>query len=76
MINAGNLPNKNRSYESGNRGLHRSISAYGIVGKLKILLTSLHLDKLSYKSENQIPPKRTIAAAIFSLAQSTGLLKY
>ena len=33
MINAGNLPNKNRPYESANRGLHRSISAYGIVGE-------------------------------------------
>ena len=35
MINAGNMPNKNRPYEATNRGLHRSISAYGIVGKLK-----------------------------------------
>lgn len=34
MINAGNMPNKNKAYESMNRGLHRSISAYGIVGKL------------------------------------------
>ncbi|KAL9969462.1 hypothetical protein ACROYT_G021682 [Oculina patagonica] len=37
MINAGNLPNKNRPYESTNRGLHRSISAYGIVGFVRFL---------------------------------------
>ena len=38
MINAGNMPNKNRPYEITNRGLHRSISAYGIVGKLHPIL--------------------------------------
>ena len=37
MINAGNLPNKNRPYESANRGLHRSRSAYGIVGEFSLL---------------------------------------
>ncbi|XP_068698688.1 polyphosphoinositide phosphatase-like [Montipora foliosa] len=37
MINAGNMPNKNRPYETTNRGLHRSISAYGIVGFVKFL---------------------------------------
>ena len=36
MINAGNMPNKNRPYETTNRGLHKSISAYGIVGKLHL----------------------------------------
>lgn len=41
MINAGNMPNKNRPYEATNRGLHRSISAYGIVGKLANLIYSL-----------------------------------
>ena len=37
MISAGNMPNKNRAYETTNRGLHRSISAYGIVGKIRIM---------------------------------------
>lgn len=37
MISAGNMPNKNRAYEATNRGLHRSISAYGIVGKIRIM---------------------------------------
>ncbi|XP_067049338.1 polyphosphoinositide phosphatase-like [Acropora muricata] len=37
MINAGNMPNKNKAYESMNRGLHRSISAYGIVGFVQFL---------------------------------------
>ncbi|KAJ7394238.1 phosphatidylinositol-3,5-bisphosphate 5-phosphatase [Desmophyllum pertusum] len=31
------MPNKNRPYESTNRGLHRSISAYGIVGFVRFL---------------------------------------
>ena len=47
MINAGNLPNKNRPYESTNKGLHRSISAYGIVGE-SLFCTNLFLSSLCY----------------------------
>lgn len=46
MINAGNMPNKNKAYESMNRGLHRSISAYGIVGKLYNNVFSQALSKV------------------------------